>query len=179
MVKKLQNKETRMKISESKTIHGGSKKYPKEYRAWKNMKTRCNNSNYHSYHRYGGRGIKVCSRWNDSFINFYEDMGDAPSKNHQLDRIDNNRDYSPDNCHWVTPKENSNNRKKYNNKTGYTGVFYRESKNQYEVSVCINRRPKHIGTFKTLQEAVNGRKDFILSYNLENGTKLKFEEFVN
>ena len=166
------------KISKSKTKHGGRKNYPKEYRAWKGMKGRCTNKNYHSYHRYGGRGISVCNEWINSFENFLRDMGKAPSPNHQLDRIDNDKGYSPTNCRWVTPKENSNNRSKYKSKSGYTGVFYREEKQRYEVNVNINRKSKHIGVYKTLKDAVNSRKNFIIEYNKEHGTKLKYEEFV-
>lgn len=171
------NEEHRNKISQSKIKHNGRNKYPKEYSAWKSMRNRCNNPNYHSYHRYGGRGIKVCDRWNN-FNNFIEDIGTAPDKNYQLDRIDNNDDYKPNNCRWVTPKENANNRKKYNSKSGYTGVYFRKSKQKYEVNVSINRKYKHIGVYRTLKEAVNARKEFIINYNKEHGTSLKYEEFV-
>ncbi|QXV86262.1 putative AP2-domain transcriptional factor [Staphylococcus phage SAPYZU_15] len=141
------------------------------------MRYRCNNPNYHAYHRYGGRGIKVCKLWDD-FNNFIKDMGKKPFKNAQLDRVDNNKGYEPSNCKWTTPKDNANNRKKYFNKTGYTGIHYIKKKNIYEANVCINRKPKHIGVYKSIEEAVNGRKEFIIQYNIENNTNLKYEEFV-
>lgn len=78
------------------------------YKSWGSMMTRCYNPNSINYNRYGGRGISVCSRWK-KFINFYEDMGDRPDKL-QIDRIDNNGNYEPSNCRWVTSKENNNNR---------------------------------------------------------------------
>ncbi len=80
----------------------------KEYRAWSNLKNRCNNPNYHLFHRYGGRGITYCKEW-ESFQDFLKDMGRAPTKIHSIDRIDNDRGYSKENCKWSTPVEQSNN----------------------------------------------------------------------
>lgn len=77
-----------------------------EYRVWQDMKTRCSNKSHKSYNRYGGRGIHVCARWENSFSSFYKDMGNKPSKIHQLDRIDNDKGYSKENCQWITPTEN-------------------------------------------------------------------------
>lgn len=81
----------------------------KEYRAWSNMKTRCDNSSYYLFDRYGGRGISYCDSWID-FKCFISDMGYAPTKSHSLDRIDGDKGYDKDNCQWSTPKEQANNR---------------------------------------------------------------------
>ncbi len=78
------------------------------YIIWKGIIQRCHNPNTKKYYRYGGRGIKVCKRWKNSFINFYKDMGDRP-KGKSIDRINNNGNYSPKNCKWSTQKEQCSN----------------------------------------------------------------------
>lgn len=78
------------------------------YRSWSAMKTRCTNPNVESYKNYGGRGIKICERWND-FANFLADMGERPSLAHSLDRENTNGDYEPGNCRWATRVVQSNN----------------------------------------------------------------------
>lgn len=82
----------------------------KEYKSWSMMKNRCGNKNATQYSWYGGRGIKVCERWN-LYKNFLEDMGRAPSKTHSIDRKNSDGDYTKSNCRWATKKEQSNNRR--------------------------------------------------------------------
>lgn len=82
-----------------------------EWVIWRAMRQRCEDFNHKSFKDYGGRGITVCDRWHD-FKNFLQDMGRRPAKGLQIDRIDNLKGYCPGNCRWVTPKENSNNRRK-------------------------------------------------------------------
>jgi hypothetical protein len=79
-----------------------------EYRTWITIRQRCNNPRNSAFRNYGGRGIKVCERWN-LYENFIADMGRKPSATHSLDRIDNQRGYGPSNCKWATPREQQNN----------------------------------------------------------------------
>lgn len=82
-----------------------------EYYAWQSMKARCGNPNAQQYKNYGGRGIAVCARWQESFEAFFEDMGPRPSPKHSLDRKNNDGNYEPGNCRWVSMLvQNNNNR---------------------------------------------------------------------
>ena len=88
---------------------GLGKKNPKEHRTWANMKARCNDKNNPKYKHYGARGISVCEHW-DYFIDFLNDMGKKPD-NLSIDRINNNKGYSKQNCRWATAKQQANNKR--------------------------------------------------------------------
>jgi hypothetical protein len=114
---------------QSATTHGMSK--TKEHRTWNHIKQRCQNPNAVGYERYGGAGIEVCKEWSDSFEQFFADMGKAPSDKHTIERVDNSRGYSPDNCRWATRLEqmqnvSTNRNITFNGKTMSVAAWARE-----------------------------------------------------
>ena len=88
------------------------------YRAWIGMRQRCHNPNAANYPDYGGRGIRVCERWLKSFENFLADMGEKPSSRHSIGRVNNDGDYTPENCCWQSVEEQLANRRPYRNHGG-------------------------------------------------------------
>lgn len=80
-----------------------------EYQTWGNMKDRCGNPSNKSYQDYGARGITVCDKWINDFAAFFADMGPRPSPQHTIERVNNDKGYSPDNCVWATKQVQKNN----------------------------------------------------------------------
>jgi hypothetical protein len=124
------------------------------YNVWKKMRQRCTNPKSHNYQWYGGKGVTVCARWS-VFKNFKEDMGDRPSREHSIDRIDPNKGYTPGNCRWATMLEQNRNRSTniYVEKSGETlclaewasrlgtdkSTIYRRLKNGWSLEDAITR----------------------------------------
>lgn len=102
-------------------IHG--ERYTPLYRIWMSMNSRCTSDHPDHSRRYKSRGIKVCKQWRgrDGFLNFKKDMGERPSPKHQIDRRNNDGDYTPRNCRWATRRENNTNRCN-NKKVTYKGI---------------------------------------------------------
>ncbi|HCE08743.1 MAG TPA: hypothetical protein DEQ40_09120 [Oxalobacteraceae bacterium] len=97
--------------------HARDFKVTREYRSWDAMKSRCLRPSHKSYANYGGCGIRVCSRWLNSFKDFFADMGPRP-KGTTLDRERPDGNYTPKNCRWANPKIQSNNKRKKRTKHG-------------------------------------------------------------
>lgn len=95
-------------LSNQFRTHGSSG--TKAYNAWSAMRGRCNNPNNPNFHHYGGRGIKICERW-ERFENFLADMSEPPSTKHSIDRMNNDGNYEPSNCRWATQKQQSRNKR--------------------------------------------------------------------
>jgi len=119
------------------------------HKSWEAMRQRCLNPSYSKYFLHGGRGIKICERWKNSFPNFLLDMGLRP-EGKTLDRIDNDGNYEPKNCRWATPREQANNRKQ-KSEVGFTGVTKRGK--LYRARIRYNGINHELGLFKTPEQA--------------------------
>ena len=144
-------------ISEKSKTHGMSK--TKIYHVWNQMKQRCTNKNINGYENYGGRGIKVCEDWLNSFEVFEQWCKENGwTQGLQIDRIDNNGNYEPSNCQFVTIYENNSMGKKRMNKrnsSGYNGVF-KAGKKWYS-QIYNGLKTIHLGAFDDIEDAVKCR----------------------
>ena len=130
-----------------------------EYTAWANVIQRCTNKNKRDYAWYGGRGIKVCDRWLESFDNFLEDMGEKPSPNHSIDRINNDGDYSPENCKWSTATEQARNKGVgKSNTSGFYGVNWHKRSKKWQARITVNGKRIALGSFDDIKDAAKARE---------------------
>ena len=125
------------------------------YTVWQNMRERCYNPNYKQYKDYGGRGITVCDEWISDSKAFIEWALPLWKKGLQIDRKDNEGNYGPSNCRFVTYVENQHNTRllRKTNISGYRGVFYSKEHKKWRAQITINSKHKHLGLFNSAIEA--------------------------
>lgn len=132
------------------------------YNIWNGIKVRCFNSNHHSFEGYGSRGITICSEWVESYEVFHEwAIGNGYNNSLCIDRIDNNGNYEPNNCRWVTyAVNNKNKRSRQDCKTGISGVSKRITKSgfSYRVRIKSDGEDTSVGTYADFFEACCARK---------------------
>ena len=156
--------------------HGLS--HHKLYNTAINMIQRCTNPNDPQYKDYGGRGITVCEDWLNpkNFI----DWAQASHPNIEgvtLDRIDNDKGYSPDNCRWADKTTQViNQRIKKNNTSGFVGVDFKPNENKYVARITVLGNGVYIGTFLTKEEAVQARDNYITQNNLPHKLSTDYRE---
>lgn len=140
------------------------------YYIWGNMKKRCNNKKYNRYDEWGGRGIKLCEEWHN-FINFYEwAIKNGYKEDLTIDREDNNGNYEPNNCRWVTMNIQARNTKLISkaNSSGFRGVSFDKKLNKYRARVTVDKKVISLGYYNTAQEAGIARDKYIINNNLEH-----------
>lgn len=128
------------------------------YRIWKGMHTRCYNPNTASYLDYGSRGIKICDRWKNSFENFWADMQDGYADNLEIDRIDPEKDYCPENCRWASDKtQNRNKRNNHYIKTPFGVITLAELAEKLETPYDTVKHRVNLGW--SVEELMLGEKN--------------------
>ena len=155
----------RVDMGRARQTHGLSKS--RTYQAWRKMKTRCLNPKDKAWPNYGGRGITVCERWQNSFQMFLQDMGECP-EGLSLDRIDNSQGYTADNCRWTTAAVQANNKRSttrftYKGQlTTLTQLSAQSGKSIQTIAWRIHKMgmtPEHAVETPSLRQRKQGRKD--------------------
>lgn len=170
-------KRTSCGCSHKVRTHGDT--HTKLYKIYCNMLARCKTAGVKANTNYGGRGITVCSTWLTDYAAFKlwaEEHGYTESLS--LDREDNSKGYSPENCRWVTQTAQVRNRRKTQRVTSskYIGVFWNSQKNKWATHISIDKKTHHLGFFTDEDEAAIHRNNHILNHNLKDFTLNTVEE---
>lgn len=145
------------------------------YQAWADIKQRCTNPKSTNYKHYGARGITYSSEW-ETYLPFKEwAESEGYQEGLEIDRINNEGDYVPNNCRWTTRNLNlRNKRKDLNTSSKYRGVYWSNHANKWIAQLARHRSTKRIGSFNDEIEAAKARDNFITTNNLQ-GYILNFE----
>jgi hypothetical protein len=159
----------------NKKYYQENKEYNKQYReehsllfVYKDIKTRCYSTKCKAFKNYGGRGIVMCQEWLNSFEAFEKwALNNNYRKGLQIDRIDNDGNYEPNNCQFITPAENTaigKRRKHTNNTSGYIGVVYYKRSGKWQAKIVINKKRIYLGSFDTPEGALLARTQAEIEY---------------
>ena len=156
------------RASETNKTHGlGATRL---YAVWGDIKRRTLNPKHKNYNDYGGRGITICDEWKNDFMYFYNwamSNGYEENKGLSIDRIDNNKNYCPDNCRWTTSTiQNRNQRLRKDNTSGYRGVSYHKSSRKYQVRIRLGKSI-HLGLYPTPEDGAVAYNNYIIANDLE------------
>lgn len=138
------------------------------YNTWNGVIQRCNNPNHNRYKDYGGRGITVCEEWLDvrNFVAWC-DLTRPDTEGLSLDRTDVDGNYEPTNCRWADASTQSlNQRISKSNTSGFVGVDFKPNENKYVARITVLGNRVYIGTFLTIEEAVQARDNYIIENEL-------------
>lgn len=144
------------------------------YHIWNQMKQRCNNKNYTNYEYYGARGITICEEWLD-INNFINDMYPSYKEGLSIDRIDNNKGYSKDNCRWSDKSTQVRNTRKIysHNTSGYRGVHFNKKDKKWISQIVLNNKQIRLGNFNTAIEAAKAYDSYVINNKLEHTINFK------
>ena len=149
------------------TTHNMSR--TRQYRIWSGMVERTTNENNPAYVKYGGRGIDIPEEWK-VFTNFWKDMSVGYSDELSIDRKDNNKGYSKDNCRWVTNGTQQRN-KRVTSSTGFRNIT--KNYKGFKAAIQVDGKVHHIGTFDTAENASIMRDIYVIQNNIDAPTRLK------
>ena len=138
------------------------------YQTWRNMIKRCTNPKDKGYKNYGGRGISVCEEWLNirNFVDWC-DLTHPNQEGYTLDRINNDKGYSPENCTWSDRTTQAiNQRRMKNNTSGFVGIYWNKASKKWDAKIGVNSKSVHIGIFPLIEEAVQARDNYIIENNL-------------
>lgn len=141
------------------------------YRIWVSMRGRVKSKKYDDFNVYMSKNIVVCKEWNESILSFYKwAIENGYDDNLSIDRINNDGNYEPSNCRWVTQRvQNSNTRRiRSNNTSGYRGVHFNKINKNWRTRIQIDKKFIHLGCFKTAIEAAKAYDYYVIDNNLEH-----------